>query len=124
MLARIMAQTDVLQAEELLEGFDEGDVLIDPAIDSIHTLIRLVHRAESGESMPDEPEKEDYLQAARAVRTAEWDDALRGFIEVIQKNRYYDDDGARRACLAIFNILGASHELTRKHRRQFDMALY
>ncbi|NTW46814.1 MAG: tetratricopeptide repeat protein, partial [Chlorobaculum sp.] len=44
------------------------------------------------------------------------------FIAVLRDNRYYDDDGSRKACIAIFRLLGEEHEITLKHRRAFDRA--
>ncbi len=35
--------------------------------------------------------------------------ALERFIEVIQTDRYYDDDGARKACVALFTLPGNEH---------------
>ncbi|MEF8940073.1 MAG: tetratricopeptide repeat protein, partial [Salinivenus sp.] len=34
------------------------------------------------------------------------------------------DDGARKACIALFTLLGEKHPTTQEHRRTFDMALY
>jgi putative thioredoxin len=50
--------------------------------------------------------------------------ALQGFIRVIRNDRYYDDDGARKACIAIFKLLGEDHETTKEYRREFSRALY
>ncbi|HCP99755.1 MAG TPA: thioredoxin, partial [Candidatus Latescibacteria bacterium] len=51
-------------------------------------------------------------------------EALQHFIRVVEQNREYDDEGARRACIAIFKTLGESHEITRQYRRPFSNALY
>ena len=50
--------------------------------------------------------------------------ALEMFIEVIKRNRYYDSDGSREACIAIFNLLGEDHETTRTSRSLFSNSLY
>ena len=39
-------------------------------------------------------------------------------------DRTLDDDGARKACVALFKILGEKHPVTKKYRRRFSMALY
>ena len=49
---------------------------------------------------------------------------LRGLIDVIRRNRYYDDDGARKAVIAVFKLLGEDHETTRAYRNPFANALY
>ena len=48
----------------------------------------------------------------------------KGLIDVIRRNRYYDDDGARKAVIAVFKLLGEDHETTRAYRNPFANALY
>lgn len=50
--------------------------------------------------------------------------ALSRFIDVIRTDKSYDDNGSRKACIAIFKYLGEDHEITIKHRRDFGSALY
>ena len=50
--------------------------------------------------------------------------ALEGFIDIIRRNRYYDDDGARKAVIAVFKLLGEDHATTRAYRNPFANALY
>ena len=62
---------------------------------------------------------------ARLRRLADdFEQALQNFIVVIRKNRSYQEDGARKACIAIFSFLGNDHELTRKYRSEMSSALY
>ena len=58
------------------------------------------------------------------ARSGDLEAALEGFIDVVRKDRRYDDDGARRGCVAIFNLLGNDHELTRRFRAALSRALY
>jgi putative thioredoxin len=51
-------------------------------------------------------------------------EALPEFLEVIRRNRKYDDDGARKAMLAIFTLMGEDDPLTRKFRQQLANALF
>ena len=66
----------------------------------------------------------DYLDAIRLLREGKNEAALEGFIDVIRRNRYYDDDGARKAVIAVFKLLGEDHETTRAYRNPFANALY
>ena len=50
--------------------------------------------------------------------------ALQKFLEVLAIDRGLDDDGARKACLAIFAMLSEKHPITKAYRRRFSMALY
>ena len=47
-----------------------------------------------------------YVAAIDKERSNNLDASLDGFIGVIRKKRDYDDDGSRRACIAIFKLLG------------------
>ena len=58
------------------------------------------------------------------LKNKNFDSALENFINVIRLNRQFDDDGARKACIAIFKYLGEEHEITQRHRRDFGSALY
>jgi putative thioredoxin len=43
---------------------------------------------------------------------------------VVREDRYYDDDGARRASIGIFKFLGEEHPTTLKYRKEFNRALF
>lgn len=64
-----------------------------------------------------------YREAARDFATGDWNAALGKWVDVVGRDRALDDDGARRACIALFAVLGEDHELTRTWRRRFSMAL-
>ena len=76
------------------------------------------------ESLPEDNIKNTYLDAIRHARDNSFEKALSGFIEVVRKNRDYDNDGARKTCIAIFNLLGEDHEITKEYRRVLASALF
>ena len=125
LLARLVVFDDPDEAEALLSGAGAfagpGFVQIEEAVTN---LIPLLRRARQPDTLPDEPGRDDYRGALDALSANDFDAALERFIAVIQQNRYYDDDGARKACVALFNVLGPDHPATRKHRRTFDRSLY
>jgi putative thioredoxin len=61
--------------------------------------------------------------AARFFLDGEHEDALREFLEIVKRDRAFKDDGARKAILSIFAILGAEHELVTLFRRRLSLAL-
>lgn len=124
LLARIVALQDPVRAAQLLEDVQLESPESMSVAGDISTLKKLAEGAKAHIDLPDEAGSDLYRRGMEAVASANWDAALQAFIDVIQKNRYYDDDGSRKACIAIFNLLGPTHELTRKHRRMFDMVLY
>lgn len=50
--------------------------------------------------------------------------ALEQFLEVIRRDRQYEDDGARKAMLAIFTIVGEDQQITKDYRKQMANALF
>ena len=63
-------------------------------------------------------------EALEALQSGDLDDALTAYIDVIEQDRSYDDDGARRTVVALFQTLGEGHPTTQRHRPRFNMSLY
>ncbi len=124
LLAKTISHHDLSEAGKWLEGVDVSDATTLEVVESIKALSRLTTMADNGEALPEGSGKEDYQEAVMALRNNDWDRALEKFIVVIQQNRYYDDDGSRKAVISIFYLLGPTNPLTLKHRRMFDMVLY
>jgi putative thioredoxin len=122
LLSQTYLEADPGRALELLADVGQGSENHDSA-EAIRTLAGLFQRVESPDALPDAPVREMYVTAAGAG-SGEYDSALSASIEVIRKNRSYDDDGARKACIAIFKLLGEDNPVTRKHRPAFSSALY
>ena len=94
------------------------------AAEAIRTFARLFDVADDPSALPDSSAKGAYLAAAKQLKQGDYAQALQGFIGVARSARSYDDDGARKACVAIFKLLGDEHELTRKYRGLLSSALY
>lgn len=123
LLAQLLAFRDPDEATALVEGAADEPDLIQIA-EAIETLARLKHLRAHPDELPDEPGKDAYTEALNALAQRDFDSALTALIAVLQQNRYYDDDGARKAGIALFTLLGPQHPVTRQHRRTFDMWLY
>lgn len=91
---------------------------------SIQTFAHLFQYLDNPESLPGGVSKEKYLQAIKDLRTQEFKAAIQGFIDVMETERNYDDDGSRKACIAIFKFLGEDHPITKEYRPVFSSALY
>jgi putative thioredoxin len=65
-----------------------------------------------------------FSKAANLTFEGEYKAALETFLEIIQEDRHYKNDGARKAIVAIFELLGDDHPLTKEYRKQLMMALY
>ncbi|MBO1348699.1 MAG: tetratricopeptide repeat protein [Hormoscilla sp. GUM202] len=46
------------------------------------------------------------------------------FLDIVGKSRKYKNDGARKAMLVVFGLLGDSHPLTKQYCKQLLLQLY
>jgi len=49
---------------------------------------------------------------------------MKHIIQAVMVDKHYANDLPRRLAIALFTYLGNDHEVTKKYRRKFDMALY
>ncbi len=121
LLAKLLLFEDIKEAKRLVENVDGNLDNIELA-EAITTLAELLQRDQS--SFTDSEVREKYLSAIDNIRKKDFDSALTKFIDIIRTDRNYDDDGARKTCIAIFKFLGEDNEITLNHRRDFGSALY
>jgi len=121
LLAKILLFENQKEALRLTQNVD-GDLNNIELAEAIGTLADLLNR--DSNSFPESGVKEKYLSAVEAFKRKDFDSALEKFIDIIRTDRSYDEDGARKACIAIFKFLGEDNEVTLKHRRDFGSALY
>lgn len=122
LLAQLLAFRDPARAAELVAGTAFAGPGFIQTEEAIQTIARLFDLDPS--SLPDGPARAAYADALGALVERDFELAVERFIDVIQIDRYYDDDGARKACVALFTLLGNDHPSVKQHRRRFDMALY
>ena len=65
-----------------------------------------------------------FAQANRLSLDQKYEDALQILLSIVERDRKYRDDGARKAMLAIFDLLGNDHPLTKQYRSQLMMTLW
>ena len=122
----LLAKTYLFESPEkalkLIDGIDDPKVA--DTTETVKTFTSLFKEGKKPELLPQTGTKAAYLNAVTFVRTQDFDSALRAYIDIIREDRYYNDDGARKACIAIFKYLGDEHPVTMKYRREFSGALY
>jgi putative thioredoxin len=124
LMARALAFKDPTRAEALADAAEVADPTLRQVRDAVETLARLLAMADDPSALPDGDAKDSYVAGIEALADQDFDAALDRFIDVVRTHRDYDDDGARKACVALFTLLGEEHPVTQEHRRTFDMALY
>jgi putative thioredoxin len=123
LLASTYVYSDHQKALELVKNIREDSDYGDIA-EAIRTFGTLFQLRDQPETLPEIPVKDQYLEAIDELRAERFGEALEKFIEVIRTNRQYHEDGARKACIAIFRFLGEDHEISRTYRPNFSSALY
>jgi putative thioredoxin len=126
MLARLMFINNPDKALKLIESIDEAHPMFDQ-VDAMRTLNRLLN---SSKDLAKEAQKQSteawslYAKGIDAFKKNDYGTALESWIDSIIIDRQVDDDGARKACVALFKILGNEHELSKKNHRRFSSALF
>ncbi len=123
LLGKILVFEDAEKAKKIVENVD-GSAENYEQTEAINTIAELLEKLNNNNSLPDSEIKENYLNAINDLKSKNFDSALEEFINIIREDKSYDDEGARKACIAIFKYLGEDNETTLKHRRDFGSALY
>ena len=124
LMARALVFKDPSKAQVLADEADVADPALRQTRESVQTVIRLLELGEDSSALPENGVKDTYVAGIEALDAQDIETALEHFIDVVRTDRDYDDDGARKACVALFTLLGEQHPITQEHRRTFDMALY
>jgi len=119
-LAQLMAIDDLSNAEQLINDVEDVDHDLQSVVEAIQTLTRM----QKLDFLPAGSGHSPFSAALQAIATADTDAALQNIITVLQTDRFYNSDAARKLGVAIFTLLGPAHRLTQQHRRTFDMWLY
>jgi putative thioredoxin len=119
MLAKLLAFKDPARAEALAHtpNAEFADA------EAVESVVRLLRDGVEPD-LPESPGRDDYVNAIEMLRKNDLDASLAALVDSVRKDHHFHDDVARRTLLYLFNVLGDRHELTQKHRRALEMALF
>lgn len=126
LLSRLLFTQDESRTRELLLAIPEGEPEHDMAVQLLWLQDRLRWARGEGPSpvSPAGEGEERYQEGFRSVGEGRFEEALETWIALLTRNRKLDEDGPRRACLALFALLGSDSEVTREYRPRLASALY
>jgi putative thioredoxin len=123
LLAKILVFENPEEAKRLVESANTSNEYIELA-NAILTFLDLFSKFENRHLLPEHSVKNLYIRAISNLLKKNFPQSLEDFIEAIRENKAYDEEGARKACIAMFKFLGEDSEITMKYRRDFGRALY
>jgi putative thioredoxin len=107
--------------EKLLGSIGEGDREFYPQAQALRDLVQLKQASEkASEHELDEP----FFAAVQQVLAEDYEAALTGFLEIVSRSRKYRSDGARKAMVMVFELMGNENPLTNQYRRKLTSTLY
>lgn len=121
--AKFLIKTDRLgSAEKLLASVQPNEK---PYYAQAAALMELMQWRSEGQNPRIESELDQaFFQARQQALDDHYEAALQGLLALVSKNRKYRNDGARKAMLTLFDLLGDDHPLTRHYRKQLTQTLY
>lgn len=117
----LIALNQFENAEKLLKTIGEDQPDFFTQAQALKQLIQF--QQEAAQSGGSELEQQ-YAQACQLTLNEDYQQALSLFLEIVATNRQLKDDGARKAMLTIFNLLGDEHPLTKDYRKKLMLQLY
>jgi putative thioredoxin len=131
-LARALFEAGLTEdGEKILQGLSPAG-RTDPEVLALHAKLEFVRLAaasrpaeELEKAIAANPRDFDarYQLAAHRLLEGAHEAALDQLLEIVRRDRKFRDDAARKAVLAIFNILGGQGEIVTRYRKQLSMAL-
>jgi putative thioredoxin len=115
----LISQGSFASAEKLFATVPEGDREYYPQVQVLRELVALKQDANRTHDL-DVP----FFAAIEQVLAENYEAALDGLLELVSRDRKYRNDGARKAMVMVFELMGDENPLTSKYRRKLTSTLY
>jgi putative thioredoxin len=113
-LSQIYLWSNPERAVELVEDIKYGSPFFDKAN----------HIRDIGNFLTRKTEDEGINHIHELLRSSDLESAIQEIIKSLQKNNKAANGQLSKVAIGIFNLLGTQHLLTKKYRKQLDMALW
>jgi putative thioredoxin len=132
-LARVLGErSESAEALELLERISAAPAAIEQAAEKLAAELRTAESAPAADlealraraaSRPDDLAAQ--LELGRALAAARrYEDALRTLLAVVERDKSFADEGARKAMIDVFGVLGGDHPLVSEYRSALARVLF
>ncbi len=123
-----LAKGDVIEAKRCLEAIPDTQ----PEVPLLTALLSLTEIAQEADRhtleslLLENPADEEARYRLAAVQTlsGEYAEAMENWLEGVRRNRMFRNDGARKALITVFEILGAEDPLVVRYRKRLLSLLH
>ncbi|MFP4298996.1 MAG: tetratricopeptide repeat protein [Spirulinaceae cyanobacterium] len=120
--AQFLIQCDRAElASQMLDTVETSDRTYTAQIEAMKALISL-HAIAKIE--PENELDEQFIRGAKSALAQDYEGALQAFLDIVERDRTYRDDGARKVMLTLFELLGKQHPLTQKYQQELTLVLF
>jgi len=127
----LLREQHVDEAKKLLDRLS-AEASDNPQVQAMQAQLEFIHIVDNAPDMAslqqqlaDNPDNSEarYQLSAHAILQGQFDIAFEQLLEVVKRDRQFQDDAGRKALLKLFDLLGDKHELVSSYRRKLALAL-
>lgn len=128
----MLSQGELEEGKRLLDSVKNTDILKNSRVVQLQAHVKLAQMGASGENeetlkaaiAADEKNLEARLKLANVlVASGRYQEGMDQLLEIVQRDRKFQDDIGRKTLLDVFNLLGGQGELVMAYRRKLASAL-
>ena len=122
----LVSQNSLESAEKLLSIIQEPEKPYFQMAQAVRGLIQFTRELATLPDSDSEAGSLDwqYAQAVRATLAEDYEIALQSFLAIVGRDRKYRQDGARKAMITVFDLLGDDDSLTKDYRKKLMQTMY
>jgi putative thioredoxin len=115
----LISQGSFASAEKILATVPPGDREYYPQVQALRELVALKQDATQTHELD-----ASFFAAIDQVLGENYEAALNGLLALVSRDRKYRNDGARKAMVMVFELMGDENPLTSQYRRKLTSTLY